>query len=272
MADVMQERIRSIQRCAGWCFVIGSILVSIAIFVHPSFPEVNQTNLVLSQITRTSGESWMTLRALMIVGFFFVTVGFSALAFLLHLKGSSGSASIVATSALLGGGLWVAFLSAEIYVYRFLANLYGVDPGGATMLFSIIWFWKLAALVVAGMLEFVAVFFAGLAAAKREIVPAWLGLIGALFALIATLYYTMEFSMSMGTGAAIQPMQSPVARYALGLPLQLWLMAVGALLLREYFTSMPVKRIAPVRSGGATGPKTIDAPEKPAPPPQIYPG
>jgi len=272
MADVMEERIRSIQRCAGWCFALGSIFVSIAILVYPAFPEVNKTDLVLSQITRASGESWIALHALMIVGFFLVTVGFSALAFLLHLKGSSGSASIVATSALLGGGLWIAFLCAEIYAYRFLANLYGIDPGGATMLFSIIWFWKLAALVVAGICEFLAVFFAGLAVAKRDVVPAWLGVLGALFALIGTLYYAMEFWMSMGTGAAIQPMQSPIARYAIGLPLQLWLLAVGALLLRGYFMSMPVKRVAPARRGGATEPMPGDAPEKPVPPPQIYPG
>jgi len=272
MADVMEERIRSIQRCAGWCFVLGSILVGIAILLHPAFPEVNRTNLVLSQITKTSGESWMQLHALMIVGFFLVTVGFSALAFLLHLKGSSGSASIVATSALLGGTLWIAFLCAEIYPYQFLANLYGVDPGGATMLFSIIWFWKLGAFVVAGICEFLAVFFVGLAAAKREVVPAWLGLLGALLALIGTLYYAMEFWLSTATGAAIQPMQSPIARYAIGLPLQLWLAAVGALLLREYFASAPIKRLAPARSGGAPGPKAGEAPQKPAPPPQIYPG
>jgi len=50
MADVMEERIRSLQRCAGWCFVLGSILVGIAILVFPSFPEVNRTNLVLSKM------------------------------------------------------------------------------------------------------------------------------------------------------------------------------------------------------------------------------
>ncbi len=79
MADVMEERIRSIQRSAGFCFVLGSILLSITLFVYPTFPEVNRTNLVLEQITKSRGESWMQLHAFMVVGFFLVTVGFSAL-------------------------------------------------------------------------------------------------------------------------------------------------------------------------------------------------
>ncbi len=273
MADVMEERIRSIQRSAGFCFVLGSILLSITLFVYPTFPEVNRTNLVLEQITKSRGESWMQLHAFMVVGFFLVTVGFSALAFLLHLKGSSGSASIVATSALLGGGLWIAFLCAETYAYRFFANLYGVDPGGATMLFSTVWFWKLGAMAAAGVLEFVAVLFAGLAASKRGIAPVWLGWGGAFFAVIGIFLYTMEFWTSTATGAAIQPMQSPGVRYGIGLPLQLWLLGMGALLLRDYFASAPVSRHAPVRSGGP-GQKAGETPQEPSKPapPQIYPG
>ena len=275
MADVMEERIRSVQRTAGWAFTLGSILLGISILTHPTFPQVNQTNLVLQEITRAHGGSWMLFHALMILGFFLVTVGFSALAFLLHLKGSSGSASIVATSALIGGALWIAFLSAELYAYHFFANLYSIDPGGATMLFSTVWFWKLGALVVAGILQFLAVFFAGMAATKREVAPAWLGLVGALFAMIGTLYYAVDFWTSTTTGAAIQPMQSPAARYGIGLPLQIWVLVMGITLLREYFATAPVPRVTQARAGAPGTSRTpggASEPPKAPPPPQIYPG
>lgn len=282
MADVMEERIGSIERTAGVGFVFGSILLAIAVVLHPVFPEVNKTNLVLQAITKSRGESWMQLHALMAAGFVIVTIAFSAYAFLLHLKGSSGSASIVATSALLGGGIWVTFLSAELYAYRFFANLYGVDPGGSTMLFSTVWFWKLGALVVAGALFFVAVVFAGLTGVKREILPVWLGWGGALFALVGLLIYGMEFWNSTATGAATQPMQWPAVRYGIGLPLQLWMLGVGVLFLRRYYTRPAFQRgfvSRPAGEGLARGAVESGAkqsrppaePEKPKPP-QIYPG
>lgn len=247
MADVMEERIGSIERAAGFGFVLGSILLALAVVLHPVFPEVNRTNLVLQAITKSRGESWMQLHALMAAGFVIVTVAFSAFAFLLHLKGSSGSASIVATCALLGGGIWVTFLSAELYAYRFFANLYGVDPGGSTMLFSTVWFWKLGALIVAGSLLFVAVVFAGVTGAKREIIPVWLGWGGALFALVGLLIYLMEFWSSTATGAATQPMQWPAVRYGIGLPLQLWMLGVGVLFLRRYYSRPMPRRAAAAR-------------------------
>ena len=56
MADVMEERIRSIQRCAGYSFVVAAVLISASLLLYPVFPEVNRTNLVLQQITSTRGE------------------------------------------------------------------------------------------------------------------------------------------------------------------------------------------------------------------------
>jgi hypothetical protein len=266
MADVMEERIHSIERTAGFAFVIAAVILATTMLVHPIFPDVNNTGQVLQAITGAKGEAWMQVHAIMAVGFAIAAIAFCALAFLLHLKGSSGSASIVTACALMGGGIWVTFLSAELYTYHFFTNLYSVDPGGATMLFSTVWFWKLGALYAGALFFFAAVFTAGVAAAKRDLVPVWLGWGGALVSLIGALVYVMDFWSSTATGAASQPMQWPAMRYGIGLPLQLWMLGMGAVLLREYFSRPMTVRV--------THPRPVEhvprrAPEHvaPAPPP-----
>jgi hypothetical protein len=101
------------------------------------------------------------------------------------------------------------------------------------MLFNIVWYWKMGALAVATSLLFVAVVAAGLSGSSRGILPVWLGWGGALFAVTGLLVYLFEFWSSTATGAAINPMRGPGMRYGVGLPLQLWLIAVGAMLLRD---------------------------------------
>lgn len=272
MADVMEERIHSIERTAGFAFVIAAAILGTTILVQPIFPDVNNTAQVLQAITGAKGEAWMQVHALMAVGFAVAAIAFCALAFLLHLKGSSGSASIVSACAILGGGIWVTFLTAELYTYHFFANLYGVDAGGATMLFATVWFWKLGALYAGALLFFAAVFTAGVAAAKRDLVPIWLGWGGALISLVGALVYVMDFWSTTATGAASQPMQWPAMRYGVGLPLQLWMLGVGAIMLREYFTRpMPVRVTHPrsvehVRRA-SEGTVSHAAPPHPAPPP-----
>jgi len=265
MADVMEERIRSIERTAGFSFVIAAVVLGTTMLVHPVFPDVNNTGKVLQAITGAKGEAWMQVHAIMAAGFAISAIAFCALAFLLHLKGSSGSASIVTTCALLGAGVWVTFLSAELYAYRFFANLYGVDAGGATMLFSTVWFWKLGALYAGALFFFGAVIFAGVAAVKRDILPIWLGWGGALVAIVGALVYVMDFWSTTATGAASQPMQWPAMRYGVGLPLQLWMLGVGVMMLREYFASRPM-------AARVTHPRPVEhmprrAPESVAPPP-----
>src|SRR5260221_6784058 len=201
MADVMEERIDSIERTAGFTFVIAAVMLGTTILVQPIFPDVNNTGQVLQAITSARGEAWMQVNAIMAVGFAFAAIAFCALAFLLHLKGSSGSASIVSACALLGGGIWVTFLTAELYTYHFIANLYGVDAGGATMLFATVWFWKLGALYAGALLFFAAVFTAGVAAAKRDLVPIWLGWGGALISLVGALVYIMGFVVTPAPAA-----------------------------------------------------------------------
>jgi hypothetical protein len=240
MADVMEERIRSVERTAGFSFVIAAVVLSTTMLVHPSFPDVNNTGKVLQAITGANGEAWMQIHAIMAAGFAIAAIGFCALAFLLHFKGSSGSASIVTTCALLGAGVWVTFLSAELYAYRFFANLYGVDAGGATMLFSTVWFWKLGALYAGALFFFGAVIFSGIGAVKRDVMPIWLGWSGALVAIVGALVYIMDFWGSTATGAASQPMQWPAMRYGVGLPLQLWMLGAGVVLLQKYFSSRPM--------------------------------
>jgi hypothetical protein len=266
MADVMDERIHSIERTAGFAFVIAAVTLATTMLVHPIFPDVNNTGQVLQTITGAKGEAWMQVHAIMAAGFAVAALAFCALAFLLHLKGSSGSASIVSACALLGGGVWVTFLTMELYTYHFFANVYSVDPGGATMLFSTIWFWKLGALYAGALLFFAAVFAAGVAAAKRDIVPIWLGWGGALVALVGALVYVMDFWSTTATGAASQPMQWPAMRYGVGLPLQLWMLGVGSVLLRDYFSRPMTMRV--------THPRPVEhvprrAPEAhtPSPPP-----
>lgn len=240
MADVMEERIRSIERTAGFSFVIAAVILGTTMLIHPVFPDVNKTGLVLQTITGSNGEAWMQVHAIMAAGFAIAAIAFCALAFLLHLKGSSGSAAIVSTCALLGGGVWITFLTAELYAYHFFVNLYGVDAGGATMLFSAVWFWKLGALYAGALLFFGAVIFAGIGAVKRDLLPVWLGWGGALVAIVGALIYVMEFWGSTATGAASQPMQWPAMRYGVGLPLQLWMLGVGVVMLMGYFSSRPM--------------------------------
>ncbi|HYQ95981.1 MAG TPA: hypothetical protein VER38_03130 [Candidatus Eisenbacteria bacterium] len=250
MADVMEERIHSIERTAGFAFVIASVILSTTMIVHPVFRDVNNTGLVLRGITSSRGEAWMQVHAIMAAGFAIATIAFCALAFLLHMKGSSGSASVVWTCALLGGGIWVTFLCAELYAARFFTNLYSVDAGGATMLFSTIWFWKIGALVAGALLFFGAVFFAGVTAVKRDLIPLWLGWGGALVALVGALIYVMDFWASTATGAASQPMQWPAMRYGVGLPLELWMLGVGVIFLQRYFTRpVPMRMTHPRPSG-----------------------
>ncbi|TMQ49235.1 MAG: hypothetical protein E6K71_05310 [Candidatus Eisenbacteria bacterium] len=223
MADVMEERIRSIERTAGFAFVIASVLLGTTMLAHPLFRDVN-------------------------------------MAFLLHMKGSSGSASIVTTCALVGGALWVTFLSAETYAIRFYTNLYGIDPGGATMLFSTLWFWKIGALNAGALLFFAAVLFGGMAAVKRELIPVWLGWGGALLAGVGAMVYVGDFWSTTATGAASQPMQWPAMRYGVGLPLQLWMLGVGVIFLRRYFSRTPMRVTYPrpeARAPGAGAPRRL---------------
>jgi hypothetical protein len=118
------------------------------------------------------------------------------------------------------------------------------------MLFSTIWFWKIGALIAGALLLFAAVFFAGVTAVKRDILPIWLGWGGALVAFVGALVYVLDFWSSTATGAASQPMQWPAMRYGIGLPLQLWMLGVGVVFLQRYFTRpMPVRMPHPKASG-----------------------
>jgi len=274
MADVMEERIHSIQRTAGFAFVIAAVILGTTMLVHPVFPDVNNTGSVLQTITAAKGEAWMQVHAIMAAGFAIAAIAFCALAFLLHLRGSSGSASIVSTCALLGAGVWVTFLSAELYAYRFFANWFGVDAGGATMLFSTVWFWKLGALYAGALFFFGAVIFGGIAGVKRDVMPIWMGWGGALIAIVGALVYVMDFWGSTATGRASQPMQWPAMRYGVGLPLQLWMLGVGVVLLMEYFSRPMAARVthAPVRPVGEHPQRRMAevppaAPSHAAPPP-----
>jgi hypothetical protein len=271
MADLMEERIHSIQRTSGFAFVISAVILATTMLVHPSFPDVNNTGNVLQSITAAKGDAWMQVHAIMAVGFVIAAIALCAFGFLLHFRGSSGSASIVMTCALLGAGIWVTFLTAELYTYRFFANWFGVDAGGATMLFSTVWFWKLGALYAGALLFFGAVIFAGIAGVKRDILPVWLGGGGALIAIVGALVYAMDFWSSTATGRASQPMQWPAMRYGVGLPLQLWMLGVGVTMLMEYFSRPVAARVthAPVRPIGEhparrAGEGMISHPEPPA--------
>jgi hypothetical protein len=236
MADVMTERVRSIQRCVGVCFITGALLLTFSIVAQPTFGDVNRTDQILGALAKQGWGAWMNLHAVMILGFALVTVGFAALAFLLHLRGSSGSASVIGATALLGGALWVLFFSAELYGYRYLLNLYGIDPGLATALFSTVWFWKMGGIAAAAALTFVAVIASGVTGTARGVLPLWLGWGGAFFAIAGLGIYFFDFLGSTATGAAINPIQSPAVRYGVGLPLQLWLLGVGIHMMRAFLT------------------------------------
>jgi len=238
MADVMYERVRSIQRCVGVCFITGALLLTFSIVAQPSFGDVNRTDQILGALAKQGWGAWMQLHAVMMLGFVLVTVGFAALAFLLHLKGSSGAASIIGGTAVLGGTLWVSFFSAELYGYRYLINLYTIDPGLATALFSTVWFWKMGGIAAAAALTFTAVIASGIKGTARGLYPLWLGWGGAFFAIAGLAVYFFDYLGSTATGAAINPMQAAAVRYGIGLPLQLWVLGVGVHMMRAYITGV----------------------------------
>jgi hypothetical protein len=233
MADVMEERVRSIQSYAGVGFAVGAVVLSLSLAVFPSLPSANQANLIIEAMAKEGLAWWMGLHAAMVLGFVLAAVGFAAFGFLLHLRGASGPASVVTVCALLGASIYVAFLSMEFFLPAFIRNLYSMDPGLATMLFSAVWYWKMGALAVGSVLLFAAVVAAGLGGWGRGVIPAWLGWGGAIFGSIGILVYLFDFWNSTITGAAINPMRMGGVRYGVGLPIQVWMLAVGAILLRE---------------------------------------
>ncbi|HET9251893.1 MAG TPA: hypothetical protein VFP58_07240 [Candidatus Eisenbacteria bacterium] len=262
MADVMEDRVASIQLGGGVSFVAGALLILVSLGLFPSLPPANQTGQVLEAISREPAGSWMGLHAIMALGFVLASIGFAAFAFLLHLRGSSGPASAITVCALIGGSLWAVFLSMEFFAGPFLKNLYPVDPGLATMLFTLAWFWKMGALALGAVLIFAAVVTAGIAGTARGIVPLWLGYGGAFFGIIGILVYVFEFWSSTPTGSAINPMRNGAIRFGIGLPLQLWMIAMGAILLRERkerVPALPPQAPTPV-------PKRDPAKHAPAPP------
>lgn len=234
MADVMEERVRSAGLTAGITFALGALCIAISIALFPELPPANETSRILEVLVRVGTGGWMWLHAALAAGFVLATIGFVALGFQLHFRGSTGPASAGMVCALVAGTLWVAFLSAEFFVHPFIVNLMGVDPGLATMLFNTYWFWKMGALWVAGILMFVAVIAEGLAASGRGLMPAWLGFGGAVFATFGIILYAFEFLNATTIGAAVNPMRGMIGRFGVGLPLQVWMMAVGATLLRDH--------------------------------------
>lgn len=240
MADVMDERIRGIQITSGLGFTAGAILVALSLFLYPSLPAANETNKILEVLSKQEAGGWMMLHASLVLGFVLVAIGFTGYGFLLHLQGSSGAASIVTACALIGGSLWAAFLSAEFFIHSFVMNLVSLEPGLGTMLFSIYWFWKLGAIAIGAVLLFTAVVAAGLAATSRGLQPVWLGWGGAFFAVLGIVVYAMDFLSAGSTGAPINPLRTPFVRFAVGLPIQVWLGSVGVMLLMDWAKRAPV--------------------------------
>ena len=239
MADVMDERIRGIQITSGIGFTVGAILVALSLFLYPSLPAANETDKVVEVLAKLPAGWWMVLHAMLILGFLLVAIGFTGYGFLLHLKGSSGAASVVTACSLIGGAVWTVFLCGEFFVHPFLANLISIEPGLGTMLFSVYWFWKMGAIAVGAVLLFAAVAAAGTAATTRGLLPIWLGWGGALVAVIGIVVYALDFLAATATGAPINPLRTVFVRYAVGLPLQLWLLGVGAMLLMEWSQRTP---------------------------------
>ena len=260
MADVMDERVQSIQTYAGVGFTLGAVVLSLSLAVFPSLPPANEANHVIEAIAKEGLSGWMGLHAAMVVGFLAAAVGFAAFAFLLHLRGASGPASIVTVCALVGASIYVSFLSMEFFLPAFIRNLYPLDPGLATMLFSAVWYWKMGALAVGSVLLFAAVVAAGLGGSSRDVIPSWLGWAGAVVGVIGILVYLFDFWSSTVTGAAINPMRMTAVRYGVGLPLQVWMLAVGATLLRErsQARAVPPQARTPVpRRDPARPPRTV---------------
>lgn len=240
MADVMDERIRAIQITSGIGFTAGAFLVALSLFLYPSLPAANETNKIVEILSKQESGGWMMLHAALVLGFVLVAIGFTGYGFLLHLKGSSGAAAIITACSLIGGTLWAAFMSAEFFVHPFIMNLVSIEPGLGTMLFSIYWFWKLGAIAIAAVLLFAAVAAAGLAGTSRGLQPVWLGWGGAFFAVLGILVYVIDFLSAGATGAPINPLRTPFVRFAVGLPLQLWLGGVGVMMLMEWANKRPV--------------------------------
>jgi hypothetical protein len=248
MADVMDERVRAIQVTSGVGFVSGAILIALSLLLYPSLPPANETNRILEILAKQGSGGWMMLHASLVLGFVLVAIGFTGYGFLLHLRGSSGAASVVAACSIIGSTLWAGFLCAEFFVHSFVMNLWSIEPGLGTMIFTLYWFWKLGALAVGAVLVFTAVAAAGLAGTARGLQPVWLGWGGALFAVIGIVVYSLEFLSASATGAPINPLRGPFVRFAVGLPLQLWLLGVGGMLLMEWSGKRPMS--APAGGGG----------------------
>jgi hypothetical protein len=261
MADVMEDRVRSIELCAGLGFTLGALVLSLSLVFYPTLPPASQTNLILDIVGKQDVGSWMNLHAFMLLGFLVVAAALTAFGFLLHLKGASGPASVVTMAALIGGGIWASFLSLEFFTTPFIKSYYPLEPGLATMLFNIVWYWKMGALAVGSVLLFVAVVAAGLSGTSRGILPVWLGWGGALFAVVGIAVYLFDFLGAEATGAAINPMRGTGVRFGIGLPLQVWLIAVGATLLRSYADHRAVPLPPQVRS--PVPPRRPAAPKEP---------
>jgi uncharacterized membrane protein YgcG len=263
MADVMEERVGSIQTYAGVGFALGAVVLSLSLAVFPSLPPANQTNLVIEAMAKEGIGWWMGLHAAMVAGFLLAAVGFASFAFLLHLRGSSGPASVVTVCAVVGASIYVSFLSMEFFLPAFIRNLYSMDPGLATMLFSAVWYWKMGALAIGSVLLFAAVIAAGLGGASRDVIPVWLGWAGAVVGSIGILIYLFDFWSSTVTGAAINPMRMTAVRFGVGLPLQVWMLAVGATLLRErreHMRVIPPQARTPVPRRDPTRPPASGTP------------
>jgi hypothetical protein len=248
MADVMDERIRAIQITSGITFSLAAILISLGLLGYPSLPDANETNKVVEVLAKMPAGWWIVLHGALIDGFLLAAIGFTGYGFLLHLKGSSGAAAIVTACSVIGAGIWATFLSGEFFVHPFLVNLISIEPGLGTMLFSVYWFWKLGAIAVAAVLMFAAVVAAGTAATSRGLQPVWLGWGGALFGVIGIIVYALDLLASTATGAPINPLRTPFVRFAVGFPLQLWMLGVGVMLLMDWAKGRPVG--AGISSGG----------------------
>ena len=52
MADVMDERVRSIEFCAGLGFTLGALFLSLSLCLYPRLAPANQTNLILDALSK----------------------------------------------------------------------------------------------------------------------------------------------------------------------------------------------------------------------------